>query len=246
MKTFTIREQAHKGISLTYQQEGTNELLGIPLGQGILKEMDDALEEDQPTTIWNMLDVVPDAANLKDGVPMLRLIKEQNIRDKRALIYVETAPGVGGTVKLFANTPNESYSEEKKRVIRENNPFPSVGAELLAQKDGVCGPEFLVSLLPGASFKIVRSGNLTDTSRTSKGRPSPEMVVVWNGHWDHRAEHDFFRNPDPVKYKQFTEGKLRRGDFNKHEWDSFLYKQNPMKPFWGLSVFDRRSPHSHV
>lgn len=237
MKTFTVSEQAQKGIPLTFNPEGDNELLGIPLGQGILKEMFDLHGPAPMKTTWNMLDVVPDETQVKLGVPLLRLIKEQNIRDNRALVHVETAAGIGGTVKLFANTVSERFDEKRGRVIREANEFPPLGVKLLATKAGACGPEFLIEMAPGASFRIVRSGRLECAK--------PELVVLWNGRWDRRAEYDKFRNPDFDRYEQYKTGQLRKSDFNKNDWDSLLYKDNPMK-FWGLSVYGRSTRHGGI
>jgi hypothetical protein len=241
MKTFTVSEQVKKGIVLKYKPEGSSDLLGVAIGQGILKEMRDAFAAGYRESTWQWLDVVPDAEG-----NALRLIKEQNARDKRALVLVETPPGVGGSVKLFANTITEVYDEQKGRVTRTANPFPPPGVKLLAEKpaDGVFGPEFLIEMAPGSSFRIVRSGKLYD--HTEKRFAPPELVVVWNGRWDRRAEFDRFRNPDPKKYKEFIEGKLRRSDFDKNEWDSFRYKQNPMAGFWGLSVYHRSMRHGDV
>lgn len=233
MKTFTVSESAKKGFTLKLDLEGSNEILGVPIGQSILKEMWDVYKEKgHAESIWQWLDVVPDG-------DALRIIKEQSIRDKRALVLVETPPGVGGTVKLVANTVTEIFDEKKQRVVREANPFPPPGVVLLAEKPGndKWGPEFLVSMLPGASFRIVRNGELFD--HTEKKNAPPEIVVVWNGRWDHRAEFDKFRNPDPTKFRAFLARTLRRSDFSRDEWDSFRYKRDPMNGFWGLRVYSR-------
>lgn len=248
MKTFTVSEQARKGIQLKFNPEDYNELLGVPIGQGILKEMKDAHEAGHPEANWQWLDVVPDGTQMSgaDARPVMRLIKEQSIRDKRALVLVETAPGIGGTVKLFANTVTEWFDEEKGRVVREATAFPPPGVELLAEKPAQngFGPEFLVSMIPGSSFRIVRSGKLYDSHE--KKNAAPEIVVLWNGRWDRRAEFDKFRNPDPARFKAFMEGQLRKSDFSKDEWDSLLYKKDPMKGFWGLSVYNRSTRHGSV
>lgn len=240
MKTFTVSEQAKKGISLKYQPEGPNELLGVTIGQGILKEMREGFDDKGATSSnWQWLDVVPDGN-------VMRLIKEQSIRDKRALVLVETPPGVGGSVKLYANTVTELYDEKKQRVVREANPFPPPGVTLLAERqvEGF-GPEFLVSMAPGSSFRIVRSGKLYD--HTEKKNAPPELVVLWNGRWDSRAEYDKFRNPDQARFRTFMQNRssLRRSDFSKDEWDSLRYKEDPMK-FWGLSVYSRGTRHGDV
>lgn len=242
MKTFTVSEQAKKGITLKHQAEESPNLLGVGIGQGILKEMRDASDAGHDETMWQWLDVVPETPEGN----VLRLIKEQSIRDKRALVLVETPPGIGGSVKLFANTITEVFDEQKGRVTREANPFPPPGVKLLAEKpsNGVFGPEFLIEMAPGSSFRIARSGKLYD--HTEKRNASPELVVLWNGRWDRRAEFDRFRNPDQKKFQQFLNGELRRSDFDKDEWDSFRYKQNPMAGFWGLSVYNRGTRHGDV
>ena len=238
MKTFTVSEQARKGITLsaTHEEQG---LLGIPIGQGVLKELHEANNAGHNEATFQWLDVVPDG-------DMLRLIKEQSLRDKRALVLVETPPGIGGNVKLYANTVRETFDEGKGRVIREANEFPPPGVQFLAEKPvvgpfGPFGMEFLVSMMPGSSFRIVRTGKLWDN--TEKKNAPPEIVVLWNGRWDKRAEFDRFRNPEPSKVQAFKEGQLRKGDFSKDEWDSLRYKVDPMKGFWGLSVFNRGTRH---
>lgn len=245
MKTFTVSEQARKGITLNFNPEGENTVLGVPIGQGILKEMQDAHEVGRSTSIWNMLDVVPDSTSGKPAPAHLRLIKEQSIKDNRALVLVETPPGFGGTVKLFANTVTESLDMEKGRVVREANPFPPPGVELIAEKPAMngFGPEFLVSMVPGSSFRIVRSGKLYDSHE--KKNAAPELVVLWNGRWDRRANYDKFRNPPKHTFDQWRAGQLRESDLSRDERDSCRYKANPMK-FWGLSVYNRSTRHGEV
>lgn len=168
MKTFTVMEEAEKGIKFRYSKEGPNDIYGIPVGQGILKQFQDTgLEEVEALLHW--VDV------LADGDKQ-RVVKEQHQRDRRAIVAVETCPGVGGAVKLYANTSREWEDEKKQRVMKEPNPFPPPGITVLAERDSSLGnKEYLLLMVPGASFRIVRSGRLN-------GAP-PELVVVWNGRW---------------------------------------------------------------
>lgn len=189
MKTFTVIEQATKGITFNYDKEGENALFGIPMGQGILQPFQTA-GLDRATALLQYLDVVPDGE-------YRRVVQEQRRNDRRALVLVETAPGVDGTVKLFANTTTERYDEKAGRVVRDLNAFPPPGIEIIAERPGeneYNGPEFLVAMMPGSSFRIVRNGNLRDSHTRSK--VAPELVVVWNGRWSHGIEDDPARRQD--------------------------------------------------
>lgn len=190
MKTFTVREKATKGIDFHFHKEGPpNEIFGIPVGQALLKEFHDLnVPEARATLDW--LDVVQDGDKL-------RIIKEQNMRDRRALVVVETAGGLGGTVKLYANTMSEEVDEKTHRVVRKANAFPPPGVELIAERQSSVGPEFLVSMLPGASFRIVRSGKLPKDA-------APELVVLWNGRWDFNAARDPRRRTDMKNWSGFS------------------------------------------
>lgn len=198
MKTFTVREKATKGIDFRFMKEGPHEILGVPIGQGFLKEFNDT-GHDELVAMLHWFDVVPDGDKK-------RIVKEQNNRDRRALVLVETAPGVGGSVKLFANTVREEINEKTQRVQREANDFPPPGVELIAQRDGIVGPEFLISMLPGASFRISRSGKLPSDA-------VPELVVLWNGRWDHHAAQDRNRRGNMKHWGlSLYERRMRHGD----------------------------------
>lgn len=166
MKTFTISERARKGIEISFTKGGDNRLFGIPIGQGLMKPFEDSgLQE---------ATVIVDNCDFDDNVT--RVLREQHWRDNRALCLVETSSGPGGEVKLYANIPAERI--EGGRVRRLARPIEeAVGVEVIADRDTDMGKEYLVSLLPGASFKICRTGKLM-------GAPA-ELVVLWKGRWEY-------------------------------------------------------------
>jgi hypothetical protein len=165
MKTFTIRETASKGIRLDYQGEGTS-LLSIPIGQGLQETY-----SRYPSGTQLVLHYT-DILGKEEGRV---LAAEDNKQDRRALILVEVTPGIGGDVKLFANTSYEW--EERGRVRKKSREFEeAVGVELVDYRAGSEGrdPQFLLKLLPGAAFKISRTGKLERDM-------CPGMAVLWSG-----------------------------------------------------------------
>lgn len=203
MKTFTVRETASKGILFEYDRELPSAIFGIPVGQSILHQ----LEKVERPRVASLLHFVDVAEN--DGER--RVVLEQRKNDRRALVLVQTMPGAHGAVGLFSNTLRE-YMGKDHRVKRELMPLSeAVGvtlvADLLADEDH--GPEFLVAMEPGASFRIVRTGNLR-TGQKGRGAP-PELVVMWNGRWEHGVEED------PEKRQNMKNWSLRVYDrFERH------------------------------
>lgn len=168
MKTFTVTETIHKGIRLVKGQE----LAGIQIGQGITKSLED-LPEGTVLMLHNL-----DLVNADNQMP--RLVRELNPRDRAALVSVEVACGESGSTKLYANTVSEKWDETKKRVIREARPIEeAVGVTVHCSSMSDSGLQYLISMQPGSSFRVVRSGDLQGAA--------PELVVLWNGRWDERA-----------------------------------------------------------
>lgn len=103
-----------------------------------------------------------------------RIIFERYREDERALVLVETAPGVGGVMQLMADTVQERWSEDNKRVTRQSRRIEeAVGVEVCSTYSTDLGEAYLVSMWPGASFRILRSGAL-------EGAP-PGLRVSWSG-----------------------------------------------------------------
>lgn len=221
MKTFTVTEAGRKGISFKYKKGGPNEMFGIPVGQSITKDCE-ATGLDEVETLLHRIDLAQDNDKL-------RVVKEQNPNDRIALVLVQTAPGVGGALKLFANTVKETFDEKKRRVVRDAMPIEeAAGIEIIAEKpaEGESSAEYLMAMQPGASFRITRTGKLFQAA--------PEIVVLWNGRWDYRVENPRFRAGDVGSF-----------DRQKDQADCLRYLKNPVD-FWGLSVFARRTRHGQV
>ncbi len=156
MKTFTVKESVQKGIYFNPEDSQLCnwlreelKLLGVP--RILLHNLD-----------WD------DSQGL--------LVKERLSNDRRALVCVQTAAGVGGTIWLTSNVSREEWSEEKQRVTRLTLPIgEAVGVETLHVMEGEFGTEYLVAMQPGASLRIRRSGELG-------GAPSG-FTLLWNGRW---------------------------------------------------------------
>lgn len=168
MKTFTVTEQAAKGIILPFTPGQDNRLLGLPLGEG-LKKLLQPLKETTPVSL--------DWLDVQKGEDGLLVLPEKDGRDQRALVHVTTAAGVGGVVTLHCNQMEEKVDPRTRRVVRSLQSIDAaVGVTVLAEIPGPTGTEYLVSMLAGASFRIARTGRL-------EGAPS-ELTVLWGGYWD--------------------------------------------------------------
>jgi len=213
MKTFTVRERATKGIELNFRKNATSSVCGVSLGSKMLARLSKAGVQ-EAKTVLHWLDVEEENEDL-------RLVPEENIKDRRALVLVETVPGLGGSIWLTSNDVISKVDASTERVIRESPPkTPNTGVQVLAQaaSDTIgSGVHFLVSMLPGASFKIVRTGNL-------EGAPS-EIVVSWSGKWD---------------YKGYMAELARQ----QQEIQEGRYPDDLSMQYWGLAVFGKKAKQS--
>lgn len=121
--------------------------------------------------------------------PSVRLAAEPpEWKDTKALVHVTTQTahgrGVRGTISLSAN----SYTEHLDRgsVVKRWHPFPSAGVRVLLGSPAVhqdqdgAWLELFVVMEAGASFRIVRTGDLQGAA--------PEISVQWaNGCLDTKA-----------------------------------------------------------
>jgi hypothetical protein len=204
MKTFTIRRQsllmgenlaaalllahvkdnnatmfmAEKGISVAVSKKMT--MFGVPLGQGLHKETEQ-YPEGAVLRLHN-LDVV-ETTQGEEILPS-RIVREANLRDVRALLLVDLDAGDGGEIDLFANWKREVRDPKARRIVRVPVGIEeALGVTLLATGDSDKGRRFLLSMEPGASFKLVRGG------RVGPGEPH-EFIVDWQGRWDQWANDD--------------------------------------------------------
>jgi len=171
MKTFTITDRAARGITMTSGH--TMFLLGVEVGQGVGKDVAER------TGGRLGVRVAIDELDLASRESESRLVREANARDRRALVAVETVAGEGGSTALYSNLIQETLDQKRRRVIRTARPLAdAAGITVIAEAITDTGPNWLLALEPGASFRIVRSGDLGDAP--------PELVVLWNGRWDER------------------------------------------------------------
>lgn len=113
------------------------------------------------------------------------LIQERNPRDRRALVKLDflRQPGTSSQATLTANSYSEAFNTAKDAVIRVFHDWPPIGVtvkecayhERETKQNGEDIIEeilvMLLELLPGASFRILRSRDAT----------IPEILIVWNG-----------------------------------------------------------------
>lgn len=177
MKTFTITDRASKGIVLV---QGAN-FLGVPVGQGLQKEIErewrqSGRQGEVPPGMLMLAHAVDHVAKCDETGQILeqRLVREAHPGDRRALVAVDTDPGIGGEIHLYSNLLREKWDERHRRVVRYALPLEeAVGVDLLSTVEGE-RKKFLLALEPGAGFRIVRTGKLAGP---------PELVVSWHGRW---------------------------------------------------------------
>lgn len=146
------------------------------------------------------------------GEKGLKFELEKDEADQRALIYVCTRTLAAGDAIVRGGMPDDAVlntvtltSNEAKhldggrgprdRVHRAHNPFSdAVGIERmgvsLVTEEGASWNEALLVLQPGASFRVVRGGDVRDLV--------PEFVVTWTGHK--------LRTVVPERYRSRMEG----------------------------------------
>lgn len=170
MKTFTVfGEKVVKGIDVPI--EPNMELFGIPLGQAFTQ----VLENEEGIATFHQLDVHMNGENPE------RLIRESHYNDRRALVCLMLQPGKGGDVKLTSDCFTEVFDEKARRVIRKVMPLEqAVGVKYLGDFLKEDSYRYLISLEPGAHFRVLRTGVLPT------GEPA-EIVIKWHGGWNPKA-----------------------------------------------------------
>jgi hypothetical protein len=191
MKCFELTEDVQEGLRVVVDpcddisfRLGEERPTDIPLGQTFVR----LLREGgiQGAVRLHRADV------LDLGDNKHKLSKERDVRDRRALLAVRTAAAPNGQVRVHANSYSEV--EENGRVSRKYNDFPTPGISLVASGQCIRGDttweEFLLVLVPGASFRVARNGDLEGAA--------PEMVVAWNGYK--------MRSEVPRKFRRDNDG----------------------------------------
>lgn len=173
MKVFTLKEAPSRGVRVV-KEDGMS-LCGIPLGQGVHKAIEKVAVGD--AVRLHCLDEAVQRGG-EGHIVAQRLVLEDRWKDPWALVSVETAPGVGGTMWLSAATFTEARIGNKVRRIY--NPISTaLGIRVLAAQAGEI-PTALVAMAPGAAFLVQRDGDLKD----QEGAAAPARLLVnWEGHW---------------------------------------------------------------
>lgn len=94
----------------------------------------------------------------------------------RALVLVETPPGIGGRIRFKSNSFDEVFEERSgrvRRVYREEFPPPGIEVLAVGRDEQHGGRVLLLVMLPGSSFRIERTGELEDLPTT--------LTVSWKG-----------------------------------------------------------------
>jgi hypothetical protein len=147
----------------------------------------------------------------------VRFNVEKDARDQRAFIYICTSTRAGDTARGSGQRgegPDDSIpntviftSNEASHVVEGTGPrdrvrwahkpfSEAVGVELLdlalLTEEGATWNEALLILQPGASFRVVRGGDVRDLV--------PEFLVIWTGHK--------LRTVVPERYRRRLEHRL--------------------------------------
>lgn len=150
-------------------------------------------------------------ADVVSGPKGLRFDVEKDERDQRAFIYVCTSTLAGdatrsggqrgegpddaipNTVILTSNEASHVVdgAGPRDRVRWAHKPFSeAVGIErldtALLTEEGATWNEALLVLQPGASFRVVRGGDVRDIV--------PEFLVIWTGHKLRTSVHERYRH----------------------------------------------------
>jgi hypothetical protein len=100
--------------------------------------------------------------------------------DRLALLVLFVAAGQGGDVTLSACSYQDTILPGEERVHKAYAPFPPTGVNLVTEvppfvwAGGAATIELSVVMMPGASFRISRTGKL-HVAR-------PHTYLYWNGH----------------------------------------------------------------
>lgn len=199
MRCYRVDEQAVVGIPLSSTGEGLHievgderRLLDPHLAKGIktakeavLKKIRECLytgkiggqsvTEEEVEELMDMEEQAEDELSLMHADVEEDKIVRERVRTPKALVLIETAPGIGGKIKFKSTSFTEHYDEGEKRVKRKyREDFPPPGVRVLTEgKSGERGRCLLLEMLPGASFRIERTGTLD-------GAPGV-LTVVWKG-----------------------------------------------------------------
>lgn len=150
-------------------------------------------------------------ADVVSGPKGLRFDVEKDDRGQRAFVYIRTSTAAGdstrgagqrgegpedavpNTVIFTSNEASHIIDGEgpRGRVRWAHKPFSeAVGVErldtALLTEGGATWNEALLVLQPGASFRVVRGGDVRDLV--------PEFTVIWTGHRLRTAVHSRYRN----------------------------------------------------
>jgi hypothetical protein len=173
MKCFELTENVTTGLSVMVDpcddvvfRLGAQQPTDIPIGRGFVELLREAGVKGEVRLKW---------ADVLEVESTLKIARERDRGDQRALLAVRTAPPQHGKMYCLANSYDEV--EQNGRVSREFRPFPSLGVTVIAEGKCIqgddCWDEKLLLLSPGASFRVVRKGRLEGAA--------PEIVVAWNG-----------------------------------------------------------------
>ena len=182
MQCFVLREKARPGLTVQTDEEkqlficigeGTS-TTRVPLRRTFRDEMSKLI-----SGLGSMIEVSKppllaraDISGEPSELVQLTQAKSSGGRDMRALIHVQTCAGERGNL-IYLSAEYQFYVENGY-VRRWHMDFPPPGIKVWAIGQKPSGEvEALLEMLPGAAFKLVRTGNLGDAPTT--------ISVTWTG-----------------------------------------------------------------
>lgn len=183
MLCFQVRETVERGIAICRDPEphipqrglGIRPILDVPIADAV---------RSGPCGDFYLERAAPERS--KEG---LRLCAKRD-DGRKALVRIETMPGVGGKIRLTANVYREVETRGgAKEVTRLYEPTAPLGVHFyvdgdseryrLALFEGADELDVLVSMAPGASLHIGRTGDLRDSRSERSGLQ--HMFLQWVG-----------------------------------------------------------------
>jgi hypothetical protein len=178
MQCFSLTERVRPGIIVNREEYPH---IVAPEGCAVMVMLGQELTEFYEQLPPGILRLKRAEVGFEQGVMVLK--PARGAPSQQALVRVETMGGVEGKVTLTA----EAYEEDLRqgRVKKLRHRFPPAGVlalctdEQTKQHNTGCEViDLFIVMNPGASFRIERTGQLTDQNGESA---SPEMFIRWTG-----------------------------------------------------------------
>lgn len=175
MKCYELKDDTlREGLLIT--DESGSPRINITTDGGIFLPLD--------TRLADVYQRAPKIAPIRQHTAILgkdrRTLSSPRKTDQLALVRLSVAGGENGTVSLSGCAFDENVNEHEGRVDKLYRPFPSQGIELLGNYEepepwfGSDRLELALIMLPGASFRVSRDGQLHGARM--------HTYLYWNGY----------------------------------------------------------------